>query len=331
VPEADETGADRGWRGRNFVALASILMALGGALTWAIILLGQSDQASTSIREEPQSDQPVSREEVSRILFASKQEGGVFELHGINHDGTDEVVLFSERVDVRTPAWSPDRQRIAFVRVEAIPHSDQVEQDLFVMNADGSEVVRLTSGPGAKDDPSWSPNGVRLAFTHRDAGSGRSHIAVTTIAGGEPVALSLPPEGCSDREPAWSPDSATLAFSRKCGREASSLYLMDADGSAPSLLTTFGRSPAWSPDGSRLAYTGQGRAGPAVFLIDVHGKEKVLLTRDFSGDPAWSPDGTRIAFTRNDLAGLSLYIINVDGTGITRLTDNASNQVTPSW
>ena len=55
-------------------------------------------------------------------------------------------------------AWSPDRQKIAFM-------SDRDgEPEVYVMAADGSDVQRLTSRRGLDGFPVWSPDGNQIAF-----------------------------------------------------------------------------------------------------------------------------------------------------------------------
>ena len=56
------------------------------------------------------------------------------------------------------PAFSPDGQRLAFVR-----EVDGVSQ-LFVSRRNGEGVAQLTSGKASVGWPTWSPDGARLAF-----------------------------------------------------------------------------------------------------------------------------------------------------------------------
>ena len=265
-----------------------------------------------------------------RIVFANRRPDGPYHLHVIDVDGMVETELTSGPADERGPSWSPDGTLIAFSR-QTRRADASVTAHIYVMNADGTGIRRVTHGRRAEEDPSWSPDGIRIVFSALDPATGTARLSVTKLDGTGATILSAPPRGCSDREPAWSPDGSKIAFVRKCGEDASSLYIMNADGTGILLLTTFGRTPDWSPDGGKIAYTGEGDAGPAVFVINSDGTAKSQLTREFSADPSWSPDGTRIAFTGSDLVELNLFVISIDGTGMRRLTAGHSDSVAASW
>ena len=275
-----------------------------------------------AIREAP------SRSGEGLIVFATRLDGR-FHLHLINPDGSAERALTSGRGEEFSPAWSPDRQLIAFAGSPTARHP-RAAADIYVIRADGTGLVRITHGPENDEDPSWSPDGSRIVFTSSDRSTGRTRIAIASLDGSASLPLPEPPPGCLDREPAWSPDGVTIAFARQCRGGSSRLALMHADGSGLLELEGFGRTPAWSPDGSKLAYTGWGHYAPAVYIVNADGSGTVQLTTDGTGDPTWSPDGSRIAFTLGALA-LRLFVIDVDGQHQRPLEPGTSDQVTPAW
>ncbi|AKD57747.1 S9 family peptidase [Spirosoma radiotolerans] len=59
----------------------------------------------------------------------------------------------------RQAVWSPDGQRIAFVR------SVKGKGQIFVMSLDGGEAWQLTNSTYSASSPLWSPDGKRIAFT----------------------------------------------------------------------------------------------------------------------------------------------------------------------
>jgi Tol biopolymer transport system component len=81
----------------------------------------------------------------------------------------------------------------------------------------------------------------------------------------------------------------------------SDIYVMNANGSDQTRLTTGGAHPAWSPDGTMLAYTGTDCAFyddcyPTIFISSAAAPTGAA---NFGpGErPSWSPDGRKIAFS----------------------------------
>jgi Tol biopolymer transport system component len=271
----------------------------------------------------------VRQRDQGRIVFSSLRNGH-YHLHLINPDGSHEVALTFGKGEEFSPAWSPDRQFIAFAGSLKASEA-RMAADIYVVRSDGTGPMRITRGPENEEDPSWSPDGSHIIFTSSDRSTGRTRIRMASVDGSASAELPEPPEGCIDREPAWSPNGLTVAFARRCMKESSRLMLVHLDGMDMVELEGFGRTPAWSPDGAKLAYTGWGRGGPAIFLVNADGSGKVQLTTDGSGDPVWSPDGLRIAFTVDELVVLKLFVVNADGTDQRRLTSSTRNEVMPSW
>jgi TolB protein len=75
----------------------------------------------------------------------------------MNADGSEQRRLTRSALPDRAPVWSPDGQKIAFVRSRFLAF-----EDIYVMHADGSGQRRvIRSGIG----PRWSPDGRMIAFT----------------------------------------------------------------------------------------------------------------------------------------------------------------------
>jgi dipeptidyl aminopeptidase/acylaminoacyl peptidase len=88
--------------------------------------------------------------------------------------------------------------------------------------------------------------------------------------------------------------------------QVSDLWIVPADGSAPSRRLTFSKSAesgvAWSPDGRRVAFSAKrdGDEASQVYILDVAaGGEAIRVTSLSTGAtaPRWSPDGKMLLFT----------------------------------
>ena len=235
------------------------------------------------------------------------------------------------------PAFAPDGERIAFVRLAATncerPEGCTWEHPVFVTNVDGTGLHRVTSGPGTDRHPAFSPDGTRIVFV-RLAPDGSSIFTANVDGTGLDELIQ---EGSSVGywDPQFSPDGKTIAFVRHefraNGALASALYAMDSDGSDVRPLTPPARRLHWSltfsPDGRRIAF----ERGDQIVVMKANGTNVTPLTDGHS--PAFSPDGKRIVFVRYEGQQGGLYTIDSDG-GDPRVVPGfpkSSSPTTPDW
>lgn len=148
------------------------------------------------------------------------------------------------------PAWSPDGNRIAFLRSRLQAGSDsedarpQLVQQIWVatLNRQTPGQVTVTGqvlerfgepcAGGGDRGPAWSPDGTALAFQH-----GRG-ICVAAVDSGRVRWFLQGQERSGElRYPAWSPDGRLVAFS-DCPLDGTSrrIWTVPAEGGRPSTL-----------------------------------------------------------------------------------------------
>ncbi|MGH2641796.1 MAG: TolB family protein [Actinomycetota bacterium] len=187
--------------------------------------------------------------------------------------------------------------------------------------------------------PAWSPDASQIAF-FRGPPLGPSHLYVMDADGSDLRQLTR--GSVWDRNAAWSPDGTRIAFARS-GNDGYEVYLMDADGSNVTAVTSVAAesapSPSWSPDGSRIALDVNG----AIHVVSADGTGLRRLSQDLPEgvldmDPSWSPDGTQIAFmryTNDDVADSAedgdIWIVSSDGTDAIRVTRGPAIDGWPEW
>jgi len=207
------------------------------------------------------------------------------------------------------PAWSPDGERIAFLRNTAVASSVTTRfGDLFVAPVDGGTARRLTSD-GLAIAPDWSPDGrlIALAIAERSDGvptTVDTDIYVVDSTSGELHRLTRTPN-TFESAPAWSPDGSRIAFARWTPQTQfdgkGAISVMDRDGGGERLLLShrhFSSGPyslSWSPDGRTIAFeTSPTRECTAISLLDVDSGSVRPLTacskaRESAVAPTWQP------------------------------------------
>ena len=122
------------------------------------------------------------------------------------------------------------------------------------------------------------------------------------------------------------------------------IYVMNADGSMQTRLTTHEADDEWpsmSPDGTQIVFISNrdepnrgscmltGGCNSDVYVINTDGTGLTRLTDSPNAEmfPMWSPDGTQIAFMREN----DIYKMNLDGSNQINLTNDDLPNLYPIW
>jgi dipeptidyl aminopeptidase/acylaminoacyl peptidase len=144
---------------------------------------------------------------------------------------------------------------------------------------------------------------------------------------------AVPPFGQGNLWPAWSPDGWKIAYTYVFGGEDEDIWVMNADGTSQTPLTSGHRRdrwPAWSPDGSKIAFASDRDGDLDIYVMNADGTDQVQLTNDprDSGNPMWHPDGSKIVFWSERDGRYQVYAMNADGSGQVNLSGNEEDDWT---
>ena len=252
----------------------------------------------------------------TQVLFAA---GEPADLWVVNADGTGLLRLTESAdwsLDYYSASWSPDGTLIAY--------SD--DPGLWIMNPDGSGKT-LLSDLGAYDI-SWAPDGDRILFTGYDpVVCCDLYMWVISKDG---TGLAKLTDQFVYRKAQWSPTGTQIAYLL----DGPDLWVMNADGTDPTLVATDAWRISWAPDGSLIAFAGQGLETVRPDGSDRRQVVDMIIDPD-NGYPYWSPGASTIAFVSypNEVLGepRDVYTVSPDGTGLTNITSHPAADEIGSW
>jgi Tol biopolymer transport system component len=259
----------------------------------------------------------------SRLVFADFS-AGTDDIFTVRSDGSHRHQVTDGRAFKANPAWSPNRRRIVFSRVNDGPAR------LVVMRANGTHAHVIPHVKFAVD-PSWAPNGRRIAYSVGNS-HGKYAIFTARLDGTHRRRLTAFRQNV---DPDWSPSGKSIVYAARDG-----ILRMRANGHHKQVVSSSGFAPSWSPKGGLIAFVDDAANPEAVtdvYTIRVNGTHRRNLTgtrpaapcpdepdecRRESEFPAFSPGGKRVAFdeTSSGNGDAGIFTVKLDGSGVRQLT-----------
>src|SRR5215813_2195139 len=230
-----------------------------------------------------------------------------------------------------SPAFSPDGQRLAFVRVISA-----LVGEIHLVSVNGGEPKRLTFDGAGVSNLAWTPDGREIVFASRLGGKNRLYRIPVEGGGAEWLAAT----GSEAQYPAFSRDGSRLAWRQNTSDEdIFRLALKSGSENVPpvaSLIvsTALEASPRYSPDGKRIAFVSNRSGSDEIWVCGSDGENPIRLTSfrgPLAGSPSWSPDGKQIVFDCRPEGNADIYVVSAEGGQPRRLTTDPAEDIVPSW
>jgi serine/threonine protein kinase len=266
-----------------------------------------------------------------RIAFGQSPDQRSYNIFFAALDGTPPRPLTNDGASI-SPAWSPDRRRLA------ITSGSNGPRGIFVASLDSLAFEQVSPADQEARYPAWSPDGQRIAFAMRANASAPWELAIVelssravTLTGQSGVAWI-----------SWS-EQGTLAYSAlAAGTTQQDIFVLGAGG-APRNLTNSPEAeedfPSWSPNSAQLAFVSspagtQNLGQRQIFVMNADGSSPAQLT---SGpgphtNPVWSPDGQWIAYLAQEASpDWQVWAMRADGSEPRQISFSSERKFYLAW
>ena len=259
----------------------------------------------------------------TRIAYVLKR-GPRFELQVADADGFNPQTILSSLEPIRSPKWSPDGGRIAYVSFES-QKSTVIVQDLVT-----GRRSTVANFKGDNYAPNWSPDGTRIVLAlSKDA---VSQIYIIPAGGGNAVRVTE--SNSIDTNATFNGDGKEIIFvsDRSGGPQ---LYSVPVTGGAVKRLTFEGNynvNPRMSPDGKTVAFVSREAGRLRIATLELAtGQTTVLTDGPLDDSPSFSPNGRTILYESKAGGRGTLGAVSADGRVKQRLSSQAGDVREPAW
>lgn len=221
------------------------------------------------------------------VVYASNQNGGVFDLFHFTFEGSRLLRLTNQIGNVISPTFSPDGTKILFAN-----RTSDGPTSLWTVDVTGENPDLLYSGPNTIVAVDWSPTGERIAFAMAVDQPDAYEVFLMNADGSNVRQLTRGVPGIGGSLD-WSPDGKYLLIYAGVPGDKN-IFLVDVAAETAAQLTNGGNNAAssFSPDGQWIAFNSLRNNDQAdIFIMRPDGSDLRQVTTNPEPDwqPQWEP------------------------------------------
>ena len=217
------------------------------------------------------------------VVYASNQNGGVFDLFMFLFEGSRLIQLTEQIGNVVSPSFSPDGSKILFANQASVGPTS-----LWTIENTGENADLLYSGPNTIAAADWSPAGDTIAFAMPVDQPDSFEIFLMDQDGSNVRQLTRGLAGIGGSLD-WSPDGKyLLIYAGPPGDK--NIFRIDVEAQTATQLTNGGNNAAssYSPDGQWIAFNSLRNNDQAdIFIMRPDGSSMRQVTDN--PEPDWQP------------------------------------------
>ena len=241
-------------------------------------------------------------------------------------DGANPQEVADSPDPMRSPSWSPDGRKIAYVSFEG------EQSAIYVQTLRTGIRDRVSARAGINGAPVFSPDGRMLALT-LSQDQGNPDIYMLDLAG--QVLTRLTRNVAIDTEPAWAPDGQSIYFTsdRSGGPQ---IYRVEtylgADVERVTYEGSYNARARVSPDGTQLAVVHRVQSNYRIAVVDPStGLTQVLSNGRQDESPSFAPNGAQIIYATQEGGSGVLSSVSTDGRIHRQIASVAGDVREPAW